>query len=175
MSASPLHKRQAIVGASVTLVGVAMAVNAATLPSEAGYAGVGPNFLPWVVSLALIGLGALLVREALTGGFRQLEAEEQAAQPFVRGFFWMSGGLLLNAALITMVGFIVACALCFAMAAQALRQSLAPASAAHKGLALVRRLGLDFVIGLLISAPVFWMFTKLLAIKLPGLTATGWI
>jgi putative tricarboxylic transport membrane protein len=33
----------------------------------------------------------------------------------------------------------------------------------------------DFVVGLLISAPVFWMFTKFLAINLPGLTSTGWI
>jgi len=33
----------------------------------------------------------------------------------------------------------------------------------------------DLVVGLLISAPVFWMFTKFLAINLPGLTNTGWI
>jgi putative tricarboxylic transport membrane protein len=29
--------------------------------------------------------------------------------------------------------------------------------------------------GLLISAPVYWLFTKFLAINLPGLTTTGWI
>jgi putative tricarboxylic transport membrane protein len=26
-----------------------------------------------------------------------------------------------------------------------------------------------------LSAPVYWMFTKFLAINLPGLTNTGWI
>ncbi|PZQ73744.1 MAG: tripartite tricarboxylate transporter TctB, partial [Variovorax paradoxus] len=31
------------------------------------------------------------------------------------------------------------------------------------------------LVGLAISAPVFWAFTKFLAINLPGLTATGWI
>jgi putative tricarboxylic transport membrane protein len=31
------------------------------------------------------------------------------------------------------------------------------------------------VTGLVISAPVFWMFTQFLAINLPGLTNTGWI
>ena len=31
------------------------------------------------------------------------------------------------------------------------------------------------LIGIAISAPVFWMFTKFLAINLPGLTDTGWI
>ena len=33
----------------------------------------------------------------------------------------------------------------------------------------------DIVTGLLISAPVFWMFTQFLAINLPGLTGTGWL
>jgi putative tricarboxylic transport membrane protein len=33
----------------------------------------------------------------------------------------------------------------------------------------------DVVTGLLISAPVFWLFTKLLAINLPGVSGTGWI
>ena len=33
----------------------------------------------------------------------------------------------------------------------------------------------DVITGLLISAPVFWMFTKFLAINLPGLTETGWL
>ncbi|HQX58843.1 MAG TPA: tripartite tricarboxylate transporter TctB family protein, partial [Burkholderiaceae bacterium] len=31
------------------------------------------------------------------------------------------------------------------------------------------------LIGIAIAAPVYWMFTKLLAINLPGLTTTGWI
>jgi putative tricarboxylic transport membrane protein len=33
----------------------------------------------------------------------------------------------------------------------------------------------DAVTGLLIAAPVFWMFTQFLAINLPGLTSTGWL
>ena len=39
----------------------------------------------------------------------------------------------------------------------------------------LRALIVDALIGIAIAAPVFWMFTKLLAINLPGLTATGWI
>ena len=34
---------------------------------------------------------------------------------------------------------------------------------------------IDFITGLLIAGPVFWTFTKFLAINLPGLTASGWI
>ena len=33
----------------------------------------------------------------------------------------------------------------------------------------------DLLIGMAIAAPVYWMFGKLLAINLPGLTNTGWI
>ena len=33
----------------------------------------------------------------------------------------------------------------------------------------------DGVTGLLIAAPVYWMFTKFLAINLPGLTQSGWL
>jgi putative tricarboxylic transport membrane protein len=33
----------------------------------------------------------------------------------------------------------------------------------------------DALVGVAISAPVYWMFTKLLAINLPGLTSTGWL
>jgi putative tricarboxylic transport membrane protein len=79
------------------------------------------------------------------------------------------GGLLLNAALITTIGFILSCALCYLLAVQGLRRASGPAGrqrAAHLDHRPDRRL---------ISAPVFWMFTKFLAINLPGLTATGWI
>ena len=36
-------------------------------------------------------------------------------------------------------------------------------------------LAIDLASGLAIAAPVYWMFTKFLAINLPGLTNTGWI
>ena len=32
-----------------------------------------------------------------------------------------------------------------------------------------------FVTGLMIAAPVYWMFTKFLGINLPGLTESGWL
>jgi len=33
----------------------------------------------------------------------------------------------------------------------------------------------DAAIGLLLAAPVYWLFAQLLAVNLPSLTATGWI
>ncbi len=33
----------------------------------------------------------------------------------------------------------------------------------------------DVISGIVLSAPVYWLFTKFLAINLPGLTGTGWL
>jgi putative tricarboxylic transport membrane protein len=44
-----------------------------TIPSAAGYAGVGPNFLPWVVATVLALCGVGLIWEARTGGWRQMD------------------------------------------------------------------------------------------------------
>ena len=85
------------------------------------------------------------------------------------GFIWVSVGLLANAALITTLGFILSCTLCFVLAVRGLRSS-----EGRLDLSL-RALVVDALIGMAIAAPVFWMFTKFLAINLPGLTDTGWI
>lgn len=39
----------------------------------------------------------------------------------------------------------------------------------------VRQTLIDAATGMLIAAPVFWMFSKVLAINLPGLTSSGWL
>lgn len=161
--------RQTLLGLGVSAVGLAMAVGAWMIPSEAGYAGIGPDFLPWVVSLALVVCGVMLVREARTGGFRAMEEMEPDVHPYWGGFAWMSAALLLNALLITRIGFILSCALCFVLAARGLRQASAsgplPRSSVLK----------DVLTGFAIAAPVYWMFTQFLAINLPGLTDTGWL
>ncbi|MDR6855466.1 putative tricarboxylic transport membrane protein [Variovorax guangxiensis] len=160
---------QTLVGAGILLTGLALAYGAVGISSEAGYGGVGPNFLPWLVSVALTLCGAWIVWESRTGGFRQMDAPSDEPA-YWSGLVWVSAGLLLNAALITTIGFILSCTLCYLLAVQGLRRSKGQA-----GVNSPRTWLIDIVTGLLISAPVFWMFTKFLAINLPGLTATGWI
>ena len=77
--------------------------------------------------------------------------------------------MLLNAALITRIGFVLSCALCFVLAVRGLRSS------EGKPAGGVRQTAIDVVTGLADPAPVFWLFTKLLGINLPGLTQTGWL
>jgi putative tricarboxylic transport membrane protein len=140
-----------------------------TIPSNAGYAGVGPNFLPWLVATALLLCGAFMVYEARTGGFREMEEPGGDAKPYWGGFVWMSAGLLANGALITTIGFIFSCALCFVLAARGLRNAQGQSARGIKPWLS------DTVTGLLIAAPVYWMFTQFLAINLPGLTQSGWL
>jgi putative tricarboxylic transport membrane protein len=159
---------QAFIAAGVLALAALLAAGAVSIPAEAGYSGVGPNFLPWLVAGALAILGAWMLWEALTGGFREMEEPSGADRADWHGFAWVSAGLLANAMLITRVGFILSCALCFLLAARGLRISEGRSTALDATLK-------DAAVGLAIAAPVYWMFTKLLAINLPGLTGTGWI
>ena len=160
---------QVVVGAGVLLLGAALAGGALLIPAAAGYGGVGPNFLPWVVSIGLLACGALILREALTGGFRAMEPPSGAERPYWAGFAWITAGLLANAALITTIGFILGCTLCYLLAVQGLRRSTGQAAGRPASI------GADLVTGLALSAPVYWTFTKFLGINLPGLTGTGWL
>lgn len=166
--ASSRRTVQTLVGALVALTGIALGAGAISIPGVAGYGGVGPNFLPWLVAVVLFICGVLIVREARTGGFRDMEPPSGADRAWWPGLAWVTAGLLANAALITTIGFILSCTLCYLLAVQGLRRAQGQAIAA-------RTLAVDVASGLVIAAPVFWMFTKFLAINLPGLTRTGWI
>lgn len=169
MSQSHSQWYQTAVSAGVVLLGLGLAGGAVSIPSDAGYAGVGPNFLPWLVALSLIACGIFLLYEARVGGFRDMEDVPDGGKPYWGGFVWMSAGLLVNATLITTIGFIFSCALCFTLAARGLRNAQGDVPAG------LRPWLTDAVAGVVISAPVYWMFTQFLAINLPGLTHTGWL
>ena len=160
---------QTAVAAGVLATGALLAFGALTIPSDAGYAGVGPNFLPWVVASLLLLCGAFLVWEAQSGGFRQMDDLDGAEHGHWPGFVWVSAGILANAALITTLGFILSCALCFVLAVRGFK------SAEGRLDMSLRAWLIDAAIGMAIAAPVFWMFTQALAINLPGLTNTGWL
>lgn len=167
--ASSHRTPQALVGGLVTLTGLALAGGALKIPGEAGYGGVGPNFLPWVVAIVLTACGLMIVREALTGGFRELEEPSGSARAWWPGAIWVTAGMLANAALITTIGFVLGCTLCYFLAVQGLRRAEGQRSTAPRTLAM------DVFGGFVLSAPVYWVFTKFLGINLPGLTGTGWI
>lgn len=165
---APIAQQTAIAGATLGL-GLAMAVGAWTIPGDAGYAGVGPNFLPWVVSGVLVLCGVLLLVQAQRGGWRLVDPPSGAARGDWRALAWVVAGVLVNAGLITTVGFVLSCTLCYGLGVRGLR--LAEGRAAGG----LRQTLVDAAIGACIAFPVYWLFGKLLSISLPGLTSTGWI
>jgi putative tricarboxylic transport membrane protein len=158
-----------LIGVGTLALGGLIVVGATQISSEAGYGGVGPNFLPWVIGLALVACGAFLVWEARSGGYRDMEEASGAASGDWQGFAWVSAGILLNAMLITTIGFILSCALCFVLAVCGLKRSEGKLDLSPRALLSAA------AIGIAVAAPVYWMFTQLLAINLPGLTQTGWL
>lgn len=169
VSSSSSTSSQTLIGIGALALAAVLGYGALSISGDAGYAGVGPNFLPWVVAGALAVLGGGLVWEARRGGFRELEAPSGAERGDWRALAWVAAGIVANATLIERIGFILACALCFALAVRGLR------SGEGRAAGDLRQTVIDVVTGMLIAAPVFWMFTKVLAVNLPGLTASGWI
>jgi putative tricarboxylic transport membrane protein len=155
--------------AGLLLLAGLLALGARDIPSEAGYAGVGPSFLPWLVSAGL----AVCALALGVGAVRRPEADLAADGPpparlNLPAFVWVSAGLLLNAALITTLGFVVSCALLYGLAASGFRHAEGQRLSAS---GMVR----DLLIGAVLSAPVFWLFTRALGLTLPAIVPGGWI
>lgn len=167
-SAVPPPPWQAAAGGLVILIAALMAWGASSIAEDSGYGGVGPNFLPWVCATVLGLCGVLLIREAVTGGFRDAGDPGGHAQPRWMPFIWVTAGLLSNALLIEHLGFTLGCTLCYLLAVQGLRRAAGQALAASP-VGLLK----DAFIGLLIAAPVFWLFTAALGLNLPRLNLFG--
>lgn len=158
---------QILISLGCLALAAVLAWGARELKSEAGYAGVAPNFMPYLMAAALALCGVLLLLQALRSGFHALPEREGKAD--VLAFVWVSAGVLINAALITRLGFILSCMICYVLAVRGLRigQGQRESSAAQ----IVR----DVLVGLLICAPVYWLFSLVLNVRLPGLTDSGWL
>lgn len=166
---APFHWQHTLIALGALAVAGVLGWGAMAIPSDAGYAGVGPNFLPWVVAVALALCGAVLLWHALQGGFRDMDPPSGAERGDWTALAWVSAGVLANAALIERAGFVLSCALCYVLAVRGLRLAEGRAGGG------LRRVLVDAVTGVVIAAPVFWLFTKLLAVNLPGVTGTGWL
>ena len=80
------HGQVAVAG-GVLAIGALILGGSFYLPTGGGYAQVGPGVVPRVVSVGLIILGALLLREAFTGGFRGVDEEAELHLPMNWKYF----------------------------------------------------------------------------------------
>jgi len=138
----------------VVVLGIGVAAVTATLPSEGGYAGIGPNFIPAVVAAGIILLGIWLGFEAFSGGWRSRAEANEVFE--VNPFLWVSGGLFAHMALIGWAGFVIAGTALFACVARGFGST---------------RWARNIAVGLALSLAIFLFFVKLLNVNLPG----GWL
>jgi len=144
----------------ILALGFGVAVVTATLPSEGGYSGIGPNFIPGVVGAGIVVLGLWLSFEAFSGGWRGAlpdDARERGEHAFhAAGFGWVTAGLFAHMALIGWAGFVIAGVALFACVT--------------RGFGSIR-VARDLALGLVLSLGVFVFFVKLLNVNLPA----GWL
>jgi putative tricarboxylic transport membrane protein len=149
-----------IISLGVLALGVFATVVALRLPEAGGYARIGPNFAPRVVSAFLILLGVWLLAEVFTGGWRERVSDDPAERgehAFHTGAFaWVSGGLFAQMALIQSAGFVLAAMVLYGCVARGFG-STRPAR--------------DLGIGLMLGLTVFLFFVKFLNVNLPA----GWL
>jgi putative tricarboxylic transport membrane protein len=144
----------------VLALGIGVAAGTAMLPSEGGYAGIGPNFVPGVVAAGLLLVGVWLVSEAFSGGWRNApldDPRERGEHAFhAPSFGWISVGLFVHMGLIGTGGFVLAGTALFACVARGFGST---------------RIVRDVVMGFVLSLGVFVFFVKLLNVGLPA----GWL
>ncbi len=143
------HKSRGDLGiaAGVVVLALVLGWQASVIPDNSAYAQVGPALFPWLISAALLLLGALLIIAALRGGWSH-EAEDAHGQMNWRSLGWVGLGLLINAAAIEYIGFILASTLMFVFIARGF-ESDTPVRDAATGfaLALVAYVGFDRILG----------------------------
>ena len=83
---------QLAMGIAAVVVAALLAYGAAHIPSDAGYAGVGPDFLPWLVAGALGLCGVMLILEVRSGGYRNMEEPSGAPRGDWHALAWVSAG-----------------------------------------------------------------------------------
>ena len=138
------------IAAAVAALGIFMLWEVSTFAVSPGYARVGPRVFPVLVGSGLIIIGLWLAWEAWRS-----HLPASAGEPPIdwAAFAWVLGGLLVEAALLERIGFILSAALLFVMTARGFGS---------------RRLILDAAIGLAVALIAYLGFTHGLGLDIPA-------
>lgn len=151
--ARPRPKGQVALAAGMLVLGALILVGASDLAAGGGYSQVGPGVVPRIVGGAIILIGALLLREALTGGFRGVDEEAEIHLPMNwRAFAWITAGIIVYGLLVERAGFLIASTLLFVAVARAFSS---------------RRWVLNVLVGFAVAGFIFTVFNYGLGLQLP--------
>lgn len=118
------------------------------IPDKAGYAGVGPGDVPWLVGIGLLGLAVWTLIAGLTGRVTEAPPAQEKAP-----VLWILAGLGLQLVLLKPLGFTIACGVLFACTATAFGK---------------RNPMLTVPVGLVFAFCVYAVFDRILQLKLPA-------
>ena len=153
-------RAELVISLGVLLLGIGATIVAWRLPETSGYARIGPNVVPKIVSAGVILLGVWLLAQVFTGGYRARvpdDPAERGEHAFLwSAFAWVSAGLIAQMALIHTAGFVIAAAVLFTCVA--------------RGFGSTRWLR-NPAIGLILGLLVFLFFVRFLNVNLPA----GWL
>lgn len=158
------------IGAAVLLMALWIAFATWRIPSVAYAAAKGGALVPGICAVALAICGCWLIWEARNGGWRNVGAASSLSGAQITPWVWVSAGLLSNVLWIGQIGFVLSCALCYLLAVQGLRRASRDANPLG-----AKSLLQDVGLGCALSLLVMLMFTRVLGIRLPALTSTGWL
>ena len=145
---------QTAVAAGVAVLGALILWGSFYLPTSGGYAQVGPGVVPRAVGVVIVILGAFLLREAFTGGFRGVDEAAEVHLPMDWiAFAWVSGGIIAYGLLIEFLGFIFSSTILFLMVARGFNS---------------RRWILNLVTALILASIVYAIFNYGLGLTLPA-------
>jgi putative tricarboxylic transport membrane protein len=142
---------ETVVGLGVLVVAAVVGIDTWRAPAGPSYGQVGPAAFPYATAMVLGVLGVLLTLEGWRGGWRHAETEAELGHPSWPGFIWVALGLVLNAALIPWLGFILSSTLLFACVARGFASD---------------RPARDLAIGFVLAFVAWYGFAKLLSINL---------
>lgn len=132
------------VGLAVIALAAIVGWETSVIPTNAIYAQVGPKVIPWIATGMLAVLGVALTIEGLRGGW----AQEEHGTFSRRGIGILLGGLVLNVALISTAGFIIASTILFLCTTLAFGSTnIARDAGLGLALALIAYIGFDRVLG----------------------------
>jgi putative tricarboxylic transport membrane protein len=148
-----IHPGELLFSLGLVALGAYVVFGTGGIAETKSYAQIGPRLFPYLIGVGLTLCGAVLAWHALSGGWRNVPAEQDGhAAPDWPAFGIISAGIVLHMVVIGWAGFIIASTLLFVLIARGFGS---------------RRPGRDAAVAALLGIAVFFIFTLALGLKLP--------
>ena len=151
---SSLRSKELIaVALIVILFGIGVGYWTSLINVPRAYTRVGPTIFPYAVGVLLVGLGLLLLRDAMTGRWFCEATDPETPAPDMKPVGWVLGAFVVNLLLIAQVGFILSSTASFVMVAKAFG---------------AKRIWLAALVGFILAIVAYYGFARLLGLRMGG-------